>query len=309
MASALVRVLALAVVHVAVSADPKFSFRGSGQMKEEEVAQVLKMEEDHDSLLLKTFEDELSTMYTSLPKNVHGNVGHQAVRYALHRLFVKRHGWFIRGLEPGNSSWTPQRLPNGKLPPAWVKEWVASFLLERLEHQSAHHGVNLRDLAAIAATIEDLAHKEVELRLKKIYLFHQESMFSPVIRDTADELLSTYYMTFLLANNLTANSKAHLKKKKTVFARSYRGYTRAHEWFESTVHERLGSAERVDFKAATQVGDDIGLKYHTFNAGECDELRATLRTMESKKPGRVRLSVLYNQSRYTHWRFTEKPEF
>merc|ERR1740139_2052563 len=127
------RVLSLVTASAIVWAEPTFNFRGSGQIRQEEVTSVLKMEETHDSVLLELLEDEIAPLYASLPKNEHGNVGHQAVRYALHRVFVRRHGWFIRGLEPGNATWTPQRLPNGQLPPAWVKEWVPNFLQERLE--------------------------------------------------------------------------------------------------------------------------------------------------------------------------------
>jgi len=301
--------VALATFFIGGMAGPAFNFRGSGQMAQEEVEQVLKLEEEHASELLEKIERELKPMYDSLPKNEHGNVGHQAVRYALHRLFVRRHGWFIRGLEPGNSSWTPLRLPNGQLPPAWVKEWVPNFLQDKLEQKEGQVGTNLHDLAAMAATIEDLAFKESGIRLKMVYTVHGESMTEPLPRATAEDLLSTFYMTFLLANNLTANSKSHLLKKKKVFKKSYRGYQPAAEWFDNIVKRRLGSKDPVDFLAASEAVNDLGLQYYGFNQGECNELREVLRKMESKKPGRVRLSVFYNASRFTHWRFTEKVDY
>lgn len=300
-------ILAIAVF-VSVSADPNLSFRGSGQMKSEDVLKVLEMEEGHHTKLLDVVENELEQMFASLPKNQHGHLDHGTVRYALHRFFVKRHGWFIRGLEPGNATWTPQRQANGELPPAWVQEWVPNFLQDRME-RLGHHGATLHDLAAMAASIEDIVFKEVDIRLRKIYEVHNRSTALPLQRAFADEVLSTYYITFLLANNLTANNTAHLKKKKAVFTRRYRGYAASNAWFEKIVDRRIGSDTSVDFPAVSQVVADIGLKYHTFNQIECNDLRSTLQRMESKRPGRVRLSVLYKQSRFTHWRFTEKPEY
>ena len=47
----------------------------------------------------------LDSMYASLPKNEFGKLGHATVRYALHRLFVQRHGWHVKGLEPAGESW------------------------------------------------------------------------------------------------------------------------------------------------------------------------------------------------------------
>ena len=35
----------------------------------------------------------LGPIYAALPKNEQGYLGHATVRYALHRLFVQRHGW------------------------------------------------------------------------------------------------------------------------------------------------------------------------------------------------------------------------
>merc|ERR1719199_1300586 len=50
---------------------------------------------------LKQMEVALTPMFTALPKNEHGYLGRATVRYALHRLFVQRHGWIINGLHAG----------------------------------------------------------------------------------------------------------------------------------------------------------------------------------------------------------------
>merc|ERR1719343_1308742 len=74
---------------------------------------------------LRDLEDSFRQTFATLPKNAHGNLGHQAVRYALHRRFVQQHGWFIRGLEPSNDTWHHESpSTNG----AKLKEWVPSFL-------------------------------------------------------------------------------------------------------------------------------------------------------------------------------------
>merc|ERR1719155_240401 len=51
------------------------------------------------------FEGILKSVYKALPKNEHGGLSHATVRYALHRIFVQRHGWFIQGLDRGDQSW------------------------------------------------------------------------------------------------------------------------------------------------------------------------------------------------------------
>eukprot|EP00439_Symbiodinium_sp_Y106_P041815 s552_g5.t1 len=53
----------------------------------------------------------------------------------------------------------------------------------------------------------------------------------------------------------------------------------------------------------------IGETYFHFNDGECRALKTTLRDMEGKKAGRVRLSTFYKKSLYSHWRFTEKADY
>ena len=47
-----------------------------------------------------SFAEALAPSYQALPKNQDGNLPHQTVRYILHRLFVDRRGWYVKGLEP-----------------------------------------------------------------------------------------------------------------------------------------------------------------------------------------------------------------
>merc|ERR1719450_813104 len=44
-------------------------------------------------------------MLMALPDDGEGRFGRAAVRYALHRLFVQRHGWFIEGLDSEGLAW------------------------------------------------------------------------------------------------------------------------------------------------------------------------------------------------------------
>lgn len=296
-------VFAISTISLA-SSDVQINFRGSGQVNKEDIVQS-EAEVEHDDKGVAVFEKELTKMFKSLPKNAYGKLDHEVVRYAMQRYFLNRHGWYVRGLEPGNTTYAPERLWNGQLPPAFIEEWAMSFLQETLEHHLGEHGVDLHGLGAMGATIEGLVRKEVRARMLKIYDVHSVPATEKVLAPVANGILSTYYMTFLLANNLTAKDNAALFRKKKAFEHKYRKYAEAREWFDNLMSERFKGMDSADFDSVVDVAHDIGEKYHTFNDKECSSLRNALSTMETKKPGRVRLSVFYNSTRFTHWRFRE----
>ena len=137
----------------------------SGQVGRADVEARLESElepkHDDETERLLDFEKALQTTYNSLPKNEEGHISHQAVRYVLHRVFAQRRGWFIRGLEPNSRS--PSAMSNLQ------EEWVPSYLqalLEREEKELGEKGTSLKELAALAAAIEDLAAGESGARLK-----------------------------------------------------------------------------------------------------------------------------------------------
>merc|ERR1719261_1201957 len=53
---------------------------------------------------LKRIEQMISPMFASVTKNANGKVSSAAAGYVLHRMFVQRHGWFVRALEPAGNA-------------------------------------------------------------------------------------------------------------------------------------------------------------------------------------------------------------
>mmetsp|Transcript_101262 Transcript_101262/g.246249 ORF Transcript_101262/g.246249 Transcript_101262/m.246249 type:complete len:404 (-) Transcript_101262:82-1293(-) len=98
-------------------------------------------------------EAALRPIYSSLPKSAQGSLEPDVVRSALHRLFLQRPGWSVKGLEPGSSA----------------ESWVPAYLLKLLEDRAGERGLGLRELAALAASLEDLARKEATARLEWSY--------------------------------------------------------------------------------------------------------------------------------------------
>lgn len=252
----------------------------------------------------------LEPTYLSLPKNEHGKLDHQAVRYALHRLFVKRYGWFIKGLEPNEESWHHDH-DNNESTPELLKDWVPSFLQETLEEKLHHQGTDLEGLVAIAFTLEDLIQKDTERRLQIAFKIHQLETDMILDRPQVDSIIRSWYVSFLLAGNFSANSPEEVEMKKEVFARKYSGWTEAEEFLKSMERKHYDKPEnwKHTFASALRLVSRIEEEYHLFNDRECKDLKSTLYDMEGKKAGRVRLPTFYKKSLYSHWRFTERAEY
>eukprot|EP00438_Fugacium_kawagutii_P026026 Skav202333 [mRNA] locus=scaffold781:56427:65054:+ [translate_table: standard] len=65
---------------------------------------------DHEHIMpsderIASLQQELSTIYSALPKNSRGALRPSTARYLLHRLFVQRHGWHFKGLAPEGDTW------------------------------------------------------------------------------------------------------------------------------------------------------------------------------------------------------------
>jgi len=104
---------------------------------------------------LRRIEQMISPMFGAMAKNSNGKLGSAAAGYVLHRVFVQRHGWFIRALEPeGNAlaAW------NSSKPISILEERVPADVQQVFEKRLGESGLGLKELAVLAATLEHLVH-------------------------------------------------------------------------------------------------------------------------------------------------------
>eukprot|EP00421_Protoceratium_reticulatum_P010516 CAMPEP_0168399354 /NCGR_PEP_ID=MMETSP0228-20121227/22044_1 /TAXON_ID=133427 /ORGANISM="Protoceratium reticulatum, Strain CCCM 535 (=CCMP 1889)" /LENGTH=435 /DNA_ID=CAMNT_0008412871 /DNA_START=61 /DNA_END=1365 /DNA_ORIENTATION=- len=253
------------------------------------------------------FEEACASTFAALPKNSDGSIGHAAARYLLHRFFVQEHGWFVRGLEPtGNGS---AELPSYST--LQTQDWLPEFLLGVAEGRSEGAGMSLRDVAALAAAIDDLAASDFSTRLEELLPLHSLPRDGGAPREQVESLMRTFFVKFLRSGNFTFGTRAETERKKQQFFERYSGWREAAAWLDSMEARYLGPAKNglVDLSVAKRLAVEIGKQYYTLNDPQCADLKKTLVAMEGGKPGRVRLSTFYKKALYSHWKFRETPEY
>merc|ERR1740139_1981380 len=104
-------------------------------------------------------EDMLRATFKALPKNENGKLGHAAVRYSLHSYFVQRHAWHVRGLSSLGEE------PDALSPTGILQDKVEEFVQGAFEQRLGAHGLDLKDMALLAATYENLVHRETAQRV------------------------------------------------------------------------------------------------------------------------------------------------
>merc|ERR1719162_1893543 len=172
-------------------------------MSEEDVQTTLLAEvegtfgEGSASSRVKQLEKALGPMYAALPKNEKGFLGHATVRYALHRLFVQRHGWSINGLDAAGGH------RNSTSSAGLLKEQVPAYIQDLFEQRLAGRGFGLHELGVLGATIEHLVHNEAISRLGKAVKVQGFLPTSSMPVEEADEVLDTYMTAYILGEDLT----------------------------------------------------------------------------------------------------------
>lgn len=276
-------------------------------------AELLALGASSDSAAHRDLEqtrDALSTMYSSLPKNAEGRLTHQAVRYALHRHFARRHGWFIRGLEPSNDTWHTTSDPDATSEDG-VKEWVPSYLQDILEKRLGQQGTDLDQLTVLAAALEDLVRKEAKGRLESTFAMYEYSTDRALSREETDELILTYYAAFINWGMLQAKSREQALAETKDIITDYPAWSQSEQWLKDLKSKYLvaSSDGKYDFQKILRLVDKLDEEYNQLNDRDCSDLKESLGKMQGKKAGRVRLSAFYNKGSYRHWDFNDKKEY
>jgi len=230
---------------------------------------------------LARLEASLHPMFLSLPKNAHGNLDHSTVRYALHRLFVQRHGWYIKGLDSAGQSWNETSHAN------ILKDQAADFVQSVFEHRLGDKGLSLHELAVLGATLEHLIHDESVERLGKAYALTHQDTSSIMSFEQASEITDVYMKLFILGDEIGATVS------DTEMNEIYPGWDDTKKFAEDILRSTAGDQSSLDFNIVTKSVEEIAEQYGRFQDGECRVLKTDLIKLGDRNIGRVPLSEFY----------------
>merc|ERR1719163_551268 len=224
---------------------------------------------------VKQLETILGPIYAALPKNDRGYLGHATVRYALHRLFVQRHGWVIKGLDAAGGH------RNSTSGAGLLKEQVPAYIQDLFEERLGGRGFGLHELGVLAATIEHLVHSEAIKRLGVAFRVHSYLPTSLMTEREADEILDTYMTSYILGEDLSNMSSHDAIELKKEMPDIYMAWNDTQEFVRSTranCTKSDGSAEQrasgeFGFALVARVAERVGENFGSFQDQECRQIR------------------------------------
>jgi hypothetical protein len=256
---------------------------------------------------LTRIEEALRPTFQALPKNGQGRLGHAGVRYAMHRLFVQRHGWYVQGLEPRGGAW------DSSSPTVILEDGLPSYiqsLFEKRTGESGGNGFGLHEVAVLAATLENLAHKESLDRLAGTYRTLNRSAEDPVTKEESHELIDTYMAGYILGINLSTKSVNEVQNQISDLPQAYPEWHKTQKFVREVQTSVAPQRNEFTYENVATVVEEIGERYGRWQDSECRGLKDDLVAIEDAGTGRVRVSDFYRSAlRDGKWQFSESTAF
>eukprot|EP00928_Gymnodinium_smaydae_P025507 TRINITY_DN2028_c0_g1_i8.p1 TRINITY_DN2028_c0_g1~~TRINITY_DN2028_c0_g1_i8.p1 ORF type:complete len:569 (+),score=113.78 TRINITY_DN2028_c0_g1_i8:99-1805(+) len=261
---------------------------------------------DHSASIqkrLSPMEVMLRPTLGALPRDEQGRYGHMAVRHALHRLFVKKHGWYIKGLDTSGES----------SPGASFADNLPEYLQGLFEARLGSHGLTAHEVALLAAVLENLVHREAMQHLDQAYEVQGMSTNeSGMAVEKVDSLIDTY-----MAMKILSYDAATLKRKSPHPAKylhraieyQYDGWQAVRSFARDVREEASGERTSFGYAEVLEVIERIADQYGRWQNRECEALKLQLLKIEDSGNGRVTLANFYNASLTEDAPFNETRDF
>jgi len=255
----------------------------------EEVEEVLTSKYRADNTeRLKLLEEELSPTYWAMPKTTRGNLGVAAARQLLHRHFLRARAWLVKGLAPDGDA-------SNATSPVTILDASAGAVKEMFEQRLRGRGLDLQEVALLAAMIENQVHQDAVARLRQAW--RAESLLSnaTIGMHKMEEVLDVY-MTSYIIHAKGGLKPSNVKKALKQVGKVYPKWNATQSFVRSTLRRSLPHRrQELTFWDAELVVVEISESYGKFQYGECHDLKMDLLAIEGK-PGRVALRDFYGEA-------------
>jgi len=267
-----------------------------------EQAFLLELPSSGNAAHIMSYEEELRAMYHSLPKNGEGKLEPPVVRYALHRYFVHKHGWYVKGLSPdgaglGNASSSESEI---------MKDLAPIYLQGLFEKRLNGHGLQLRELAVFAATLSELIFQEGLGSLGEVYSKMGLSIGEPVTDAEFDQAVRAYFAGLVCGQWGVFRGLQDFPALEIQARDFYPEYDDIMMWAQDLRNSR-NWMERMRHNPFVNQGitwehgaDHLRELMHNFgglSGHECRALKDDLMEMEAPGTGRVLLSDFYSNEK------------
>jgi len=263
---------------------------------------------------LKRIEQRLSPMFSAMTKNENGKLAASAAGYVLHRAFVQRHGWFIRALEPAGGSFAAW---NTSSPTSVLEERLPKHVQSLFEDRLGTHGLGVKELATLAASLEHLVHSEALGRLKVSYLALNFTQDDALSGEEAIQALEMYMSSFIAGSlqkpSSFATSTQVARNVNANILEIYPTWPATQQFLREVYKSVAPKRDYLYFNEMENVIAEIGERYGRFQDIECREMKDLLVASEDPSvggAGRVRIADFYNKAlNEGHWQFTESVDY
>lgn len=237
------------------------------------------------------FESELTTTFKALPKNDRGALEGPHARYALHRLFHKRYGWQVKGLEMTSGAWYEgmgDDIMGDRLP---------RKMRELFEKQLGIQGLSLEELAVLAAALNAMFRHDVYDRLHVVYKAFNQSITDILSVDKAVRIGHAYMATLILGN-MVEKLQANDVLVSDSALQGLEGHQDTENLLSATMMQVAGANPRsFEWELMTSWLLAFGQKLGHKEDHECKRMKGRLVFMESGTgTGRVRISDFHRAS-------------
>jgi hypothetical protein len=255
---------------------------------------------------LSPIEKALNKSVLAMQKNVYGKLGHSAVRYMLHRYFVQRHGWFVKGIDPNGGAL------NSSSPVEVLRKQMSVRVMGLLERRLGGQGFELREIAILAAMVEATIQSEATRRLEAAYNFlHYPIVGAPIMEFQVNNVLDTHFQTWIMQVDITKVKPRVVRRIKNRIIEYYPTWPATERFLREARSIARPNAKTFSFSDTVAVLMQALDTYGHEQGKECLDLKQHLLDLEERKgSGCVRLSDFYGSNVGSgKWQFSETSDY